>query len=338
MTFIAAFRFHGAPTLVGDFMLSWDDGNYAGLSKKVDIISDNFALAWTGSTKYASLALRHLRDNCRDKRNSLASVEQCLASIPEPDEEDSSLVIIGWVIEKHPVAFRWSSNTPFGLKTNIEPIYEGSGKNACKEVFGEIGPKVEENNLKNEVDRDEFLLSLIANLIHIEQYAPEKKNSNERFGFAFEAAVYENDHFSYISDIVFTKISVRFDHFGRVENIVQHEKQLKYAAKDSISLVLEINGNKNITHKIRSADKLASETPNFLTLQKIVRNIELSWFRVCFVFISLLSENEKEKTLVVAIHSSKNPGLIKRKNKQFLANFPNHTLEHFYRTIQSNEL
>ncbi|TDQ49549.1 hypothetical protein EV696_104255 [Permianibacter aggregans] len=140
MTLVAAFRLHDTPALIGDFLLSWDDGSVAGLRKKVCIINQNLAVAWTGSLRYAEIALRYLKDNAHVEL-SKANLENILANIPEPEDTSIQLSIIGWLVTDKPRAFRWSCKIPHKINFS-EPQYQGTGRLECQRVLGEKGPIV----------------------------------------------------------------------------------------------------------------------------------------------------------------------------------------------------
>ncbi|MBH0177032.1 MAG: hypothetical protein HP491_04015 [Nitrospira sp.] len=77
MTLIAGFQSFGTPTLIGDLMLSGFAGTFT-YQKKILLIHDNFAIAWTGHWVAANSVIRTLQSSLSLNNITLESVREVL--------------------------------------------------------------------------------------------------------------------------------------------------------------------------------------------------------------------------------------------------------------------
>lgn len=77
MTLIAGFRSFDTPVLIGDFLITDGDAK-SGLQKKVLLVADNFALAWTGHLLAADSVVKSLQSSLDLAAVTLKSVRAIL--------------------------------------------------------------------------------------------------------------------------------------------------------------------------------------------------------------------------------------------------------------------
>lgn len=77
MTLIAGFHSFGTPTLIGDLMIT-SSRETVSYRKKILLISDNFAVAWTGHLFAAGSVIRSLQSSLSPNNITLESVREVL--------------------------------------------------------------------------------------------------------------------------------------------------------------------------------------------------------------------------------------------------------------------
>src|SRR6266705_1883382 len=95
------------------------------LKRKVTIINDGLAMAWTGSAFAAARVLNALRLDIGATRITEPELVGFLNRYK--DDVDVNCTLIGWLVEQNTrIPFKWSSRSG-DLSTNQPPYIEGSG-------------------------------------------------------------------------------------------------------------------------------------------------------------------------------------------------------------------
>lgn len=139
MTLIAGFHSYGTRVLVGDFLIT-SGGEVSGLRKKILLVADNFALAWTGHLVAADLVVKSLQADLDRDAVTLESVNAILTNpATASDLRPHQVQLICWVADGQGAhCFRWNSDYPHELFPG-SPIYDGSGESFVQALAG-MGP------------------------------------------------------------------------------------------------------------------------------------------------------------------------------------------------------
>lgn len=164
MTLIASFVLHGCPVVIGDLLLSRRSANHAvdiqvpavldinpkladshkisvaGLRQKVNLISDNFCVAWTGSYIQARAHMRYLREETQGQIINEERYNEILDAYPVEDMRD--LEVLTYLYDHDKKRFsRRNRNLPhFELGLAVDVQLGGSGT----EEFVRQFPSMEE--------------------------------------------------------------------------------------------------------------------------------------------------------------------------------------------------
>jgi hypothetical protein len=79
VTLIAGFHSYGTPVLIGDFLIT-NNGEVSGLRKKLLLVAENFALAWTGHLVAANSVVTRLQTALGQDAPTLESVKAILTN------------------------------------------------------------------------------------------------------------------------------------------------------------------------------------------------------------------------------------------------------------------
>jgi hypothetical protein len=88
VTLIAGFHAFGTPVLIGDFLIT-SGAERSGLRKKILLIADNFALAWTGHLIAANSVVESLQSSLDLNAVTCESVKAVLTAPTTSDLEGS---------------------------------------------------------------------------------------------------------------------------------------------------------------------------------------------------------------------------------------------------------
>ncbi|MBU1214781.1 MAG: hypothetical protein KKF58_01915 [Gammaproteobacteria bacterium] len=160
MTLIAAQVINGIPIILGDLLLTREQGGddpnvnciptikranehlsphgemrVVGLSQKVNIVSRNVCIAWSGAKYQASALIRHLREHWGEGEVSEEEFNECLDGYPK--EEINDIHVIAYLYDKGKKSFCFRDNiggVPFELDGLQNVQLAGSGSGAYLEV------------------------------------------------------------------------------------------------------------------------------------------------------------------------------------------------------------
>jgi hypothetical protein len=152
MTLIAAFTVNNIPVILGDIMISnpvhggdvevsmpsVGDANklisshselrVVGLIQKVNLVSEQVCIAWSGSFVHARLFLKYMRNHCNAKRLSIAEYNGVIDGYPGEDLGDIS--IISYFHDGHGFGRRYLNAPLFDLDGFTDLQAAGSGTKA----------------------------------------------------------------------------------------------------------------------------------------------------------------------------------------------------------------
>lgn len=151
MTLIASFVLHGCPIVIGDVLLSRKAANHgvdiqipavpdinpkladnhkisiAGLRQKVNLISDNFCVAWTGSYIQARAHIRYLREETQGQIINERRYNEILNAYPVEDMSDLELLTYHYDHDKKRFSRRNRNLPHFELGRAVDIQVGGSG-------------------------------------------------------------------------------------------------------------------------------------------------------------------------------------------------------------------
>lgn len=160
MTLIAAFTVNNIPVILGDIMISnpvhggdvetsmpsVSDVNklicnhtklrVVGLIQKVNLVSEQVCIAWSGSYVHARLFLKYMRSHCKGKRLSLAEYDRVIDGYPGEDLGDIS--IISYFHGGHGFGRRYLNAPLFDLDGFSDLQAAGSGTPAFIQSLGDL--------------------------------------------------------------------------------------------------------------------------------------------------------------------------------------------------------
>ena len=207
MTLIAAFRPHGVPVLLGDFLIT---GGGFHARKKIYKVSRNFVIGWTGNLIDARSVIRSIFSQFENKTVSVRDVETFLIKKKADKFFREELHIIGWIIEeKNPLCFLWNIQYPSELF--FEPFHiDGSGAETFREILSRnIEGEFWESRKNNIAEAINSALAKSAELLLDE--IQERTNQKKGFGHGYELLYYNGSEFKYLDDIVFGSLQFSFD-------------------------------------------------------------------------------------------------------------------------------
>jgi len=213
VTLIAAYREHGVPVLLGDFLLTIS--NVAGLQqagsrKKVHLLHGNLAVGWTGRQFVAEDVLTRLHERFRAERPTRQALEAFLKSIPVNQYPTGTVCLIGWICEEQPYCFRWRADWPkevFYADFHVD----GSGASVVEDFV-----RGATQHLPDAASRHSPVvaaLSLTGYLIEDDIWVGA--NHAAGFGYAYEVLMLEDGEFRYVNDVLYLAVTCPFDHTGR---------------------------------------------------------------------------------------------------------------------------
>ncbi|TKB84768.1 MAG: hypothetical protein E8D44_05365 [Nitrospira sp.] len=240
MTLVAGFRAYGTPALIGDLMISDQAGHFR-LRKKLVLMSENFALAWTGELIAAESVIRTLHASLNLQSVTLESLKSVLTEPSTSDLGSVSVHLICWVIDgggQH--CFRWNSSYPQELFPG-EPLYDGSGGTTAEGIIRTEAfhhPIHPEKNDPHEINRR--VLNITTRLMGYEMLGPSKKLW--RFGFAYEILLLlEGRRFKYLDNTLYIPLIIQMDENGHYVSVQFGAGIFKYEASRNCSTVHVMN-------------------------------------------------------------------------------------------------
>lgn len=233
MTVVAAFAVHGVPVLFGDLLLTSNAGpesqshlptnptvsasmpsdigaRVVGARKKVHLIGNKLAVAWSGSFMAASSVLAELNAKFSSMNSDVSELEAELSQITMYSDGIFAVNLIGWVIDPHPRCFRWNSMWPAELFFE-DAHFDGSGARMFLDTLSPVGqlsgmgPGVE----SAEEAATLTLLAKASKLMDNEIWSGE--TIRNRFGYCYEIAFYDGSKFRYVEQIAYLTWEVGVD-------------------------------------------------------------------------------------------------------------------------------
>lgn len=210
MTLIAGFRSYDTPFLIGDFLLTSNTLGRSGLRKKILLIADNFALAWTGDLFAAEVVIKTLQSRLDLSGVTLENVRAVLTKSPL-HLGVFHVVIICWIVDhegQH--CFRWRSDYPKEFFVGC-PMYDGSGEEVIEAIAGPKG--LHDSSGNSNVNPVVAALQVTTNLMKAEIFGPSTETFG--FGFAYELLyLVDGFKFEYVDNVSYTGITYELDENG----------------------------------------------------------------------------------------------------------------------------
>lgn len=213
MTLVAAFRAFGIPALVGDLLITTIGGKES-QRKKLHILSDRLAIAWTGHLIAAEMVVETLQVQLGKDAPSVKLLELILTNPNFVELGSLQVNLIGWLVEdtkSH--CFRWNSAYPAEVFYD-EPMYDGSGDAEAYRYFGDVGIISSDSSFAaNREQAVEGVLGAVTNLMKAEIVGPTFRHQG--FGFAYEAILLGDSlRFEYIANILYYSMIHELDSEG----------------------------------------------------------------------------------------------------------------------------
>lgn len=219
MTLIAAYKVHNTPILLGDVLIT--GGASETHCKKINKISANFVIGWTGRRINALAVLKDLYKVFGGKRVSMSEVERFLV---EYDTSSFQLIMSGWVINEGEHCFVWNSGyNEMGVKELVydeegNGFFNGSGGNFFQSLLNEKLAHGESPGMNNYTKAKMRALSEMCSLTNGEYLAVDR-TWRDRFGFSYEALIYNGKEFKYIDDILFFTLDMLIDENRKLRDL-----------------------------------------------------------------------------------------------------------------------
>ena len=229
MTLIAGFHSFGTPVLIGDLLIT-RSGETVSYRKKILLISDNFAVAWTGPLFAAGSVIRSLQSSLSLNNITLESVREVLTYPETSNLGSEALHLIGWVIDaRGQHCFLWNSLYPGELFSGA-PQCDGSGSSTAE--FLVASKLLDRASCPDHIEPDEDCrgaLSVTTQLMAYEFWGPSTRPWG--FGGAYEILYLVNGtHFKYLDNALYIPLACDLDERGRYIGTTFCASQFKYKA------------------------------------------------------------------------------------------------------------
>jgi hypothetical protein len=234
MTLIAGFQHEGIPLLLGDFLLT-SDGQRSGLRKKINLISPNFVIAWTGHLLAAKSVIDSLNREFQGRRTSRNGIHNFLTKYAVSDLGNLQVHLIGWVVDSEPSCFLWNSSYPHELFYSDYHI-DGSGTKIFERLFASVGITDTESSSESRILlANQFALFLACELISDEVL--QGNNQRMGFGHAYEVLYFDGDEFIYLDNITYMTWDFNFDLDSKLTRTNLYKVVFKYRNFGDFSIV-----------------------------------------------------------------------------------------------------
>src|SRR5262249_33319718 len=152
MTVVANLLIEGIPALIGDSVITSSDPSANSINvptvrtlpplrkpitdfvRKVYIIEKRLTVAWTGSKLKAMQLIPNLRDHIKKYGVTEKELKAFLSSYEYPIPGGDKLLLIGWIAQRDPRPFWWSSEFPDEIIYDEYDI-EGTGETIFRSSF-----------------------------------------------------------------------------------------------------------------------------------------------------------------------------------------------------------
>jgi hypothetical protein len=176
--------------------------------RKVYIIEKRLAVAWTGSRLKAEHLIPSLRHHIQKRGVAERELQDFLSSYQFPVQGDGELRLIGWIAERDPRPFWWSTQYPGEIVYDEYDIV-GSGSEIFRKSFFSRDSAFKGSGLTAE--EHVFLVCLfgISRLLTLEitQGLPLVHG----FGFCYDIVTWSKYRFKYISSYTQVNIDISYD-------------------------------------------------------------------------------------------------------------------------------
>jgi len=245
MTLVAAFRSCGTPSLVGDLLIT-TIGKKESQRKKLRILVDRLAIAWTGHLIAAQMVVEALQNRITKHHSLDRTILESILTDPNLVELGAlHVTLIGWVVEdttEH--CFRWNSDYPDEVFYG-DPMFDGSGDAEAERLLGPVGVLSSAPGFTADLeDVVAGVLSTVTNLMKAEVVGPSFRRHG--FGFAYEAIVLNQERrFEYINNVLYYSIVHELSEEGRFLTSRFTGRLIKVADLGGISFIWIFNPDKN---------------------------------------------------------------------------------------------
>lgn len=340
MTLIAGFRSFDTPVLIGDFLIT--DGNaVSGLRKKVLLVADNFALAWTGHLLAADSVVKSLQSSLDLAAVTIESVRAILTNPATSDLGIPHVSLVCWVIDSQGQhCFRWNSNYPNELFLGV-PMYDGSGGSFAEAL---AGTGLRDSSIPSSIHLDRAVhgaLGVTTNLMTSEMLGPSTQPHG--FGFSYEIILANNHRFEYVDNILYFTVTHEIDSAGKYLRSHFTGSIYKYQSIENYSLINVYDPTKN-THNVHIVSPVGKQSKE--TLNALLHSTERldycfpfsSQYYCVFVRFNAPGFESPPLVLIQGDHVPQNKGIfeVTAKNELLLQVNPDMT-EWMYRTIREDQ-
>lgn len=216
MTLIATYKKFDIPVLLGDVLIT--GGGKESYCKKINKVSSNFVIGWTGRKLNAVTVLKPLFETFGNKKVSMKEVEEFLLSFDTSqfigDENENKLLMSGWIIDDEEYSFLWNGNyNNFETKELFfdegNGIFLGSGSNFFEGLLQESEEvPIHTSNSDLYFQAVGSVLKEVCALTNGE-YPATNKSWRNGFGFAYEVLIYDGNRFNYLDNILYLTVDVQ---------------------------------------------------------------------------------------------------------------------------------
>jgi hypothetical protein len=278
MTLIATYKERNIPLLIGDVLTTRIKEEFH--CKKINKISSNFVVGWTGYKDNAMLIFKNLYEEFENKIVSKSEIERFLVNFDVSQfvgsKGENKLILSGWIVDydgEHP--FVWNSGyNEYGIKEIVSDkeasYFNGSGANFFQSLLSEK-PVIREDMSKSDSEDAKSLILHEMLYLTVGEYLSVDKSWRNAFGFGYEALIFDGKKFNYISDILYVVVDVFFNENIQLLNYFVAQRVTKYKSYNHFC-VFEVTKGKDFPleqYFIGRGDKKIDSDVEFLrTLHK----------------------------------------------------------------------
>jgi hypothetical protein len=242
VTLIAAYRPFGVPTLIGDFLITVKGGGLEWAGKKIQILTDNCAVGWTGRMLMAKEALESVKSELNGPRTTWRDLSRALGRL-RGAASPLDLALIGWIIDEDPKCFRWNAHTPADL--SVGPVQvAGSGTEVALRTL--VSRNYRGSAFKNDSDYMQRAIHSALNSatwLYLDEFFGQI-NRRQGFGLCYEAVYFNGTCFRSIDDVAFLGMDVQWDGISRTYRSFLYRHWCKYASFGDGALIRTIDNQK----------------------------------------------------------------------------------------------
>lgn len=340
MTLIAAFRSYDVPALVGDLLVTTTAGKES-QRKKLRILTEKLAIAWTGQLMAAQTVIETLQN--RLIKHHVPNRDTLESILTDPNFVDLGslhVTLIGWIVEGSTAyCFRWNSDYP------IEVFYgdlmcDGSGETEAKRLLGDVGIRSGDPGYIS--DREDVVggvLNLVTNLMKAEVVGPTFRHHG--FGFAYEVILLnEALQFEYITDVLYYSVVHELTDQGQYLSSKFTGKPIKVTDRAGCSLIFIFDPDrKEQSYHVINPIGLPVEIDQEKLIAELITNRHASPFvaaNYC-AFLSFVAPNFSSPPIVESFARNTSPDLLDLTDPDaFTLKINSAQIEWMYRIIRND--